>query len=355
MRSSRLPLGPTLYESVGALHMHSLYSDGTGTVPEIARFAGQKGLEWIIITDHEHLKAKKNGEEGWYGKTAVLVGSELGDEDLPNHYLAFGIDKVPDQSDPVRMVEEVHAMGGFGAIAHPHEKRHRVGNLPAYPWTAWDADIDGIEIWNQLSQWVEGLTPFNRFRRFLHPLKSLTHPQQETLSTWDRLNRKRPVIGYVGIDAHALDYPLPGGLFRVKVFHYKVQFMSLLTHLLLPMPVTRLPFPEVNRMILDALKKGRHFGANHRVGNPRGFRFFARVGDDWILPADSIPPGKRVDFHAFSPLEAELRLICDGRQILNVRGRSLSFSTTEPGIWRLEALRKGKGWIYTNPIRIVTE
>lgn len=31
--------------------------------------------------------------------------------------------------------------------------------------------------------------------------------------------------------------------------------MSLLTHLLLPMPVTRLPFPEVNRMILDALKK----------------------------------------------------------------------------------------------------
>lgn len=111
MRSSRLPLGPTLYESVGALHMHSLYSDGTGTVPEIARFAGQKGLEWIIITDHEHLKAKKNGEEGWYGKTAVLVGSELGDEDLPNHYLAFGIDKVPDQSDPVRMVEEVHAMG----------------------------------------------------------------------------------------------------------------------------------------------------------------------------------------------------------------------------------------------------
>jgi len=347
--------GGKIHEVCGALHMHTLYSDGTGTVEEIARYADQRGLKFVIITDHCHLRAKENGEEGRYGGVWALVGTELGDEDLPNHYLTYGIDKVPPQDNPAEMVRLVKEMGGFGAIAHPHEKRTAFKDMPPYPWTAWDAHIDGIEIWNQLSQWVEGLTPLNRVYRFLHPLKSLTKPQPETLAIWDILNQQRPVVGYVGVDAHALKYPLLFGLLHVKVFHYKVQFRSLLTHLLLNEPLETEDFKRAESQILTALSSGSHFGANHRVGNPRGFRFHAICEGQRFLPISTLNAGKRVEFHAHSPLEAELVLVRDGQRVIDVQGRDLRYVTDEPGVYRIESYRKKKGWVFTNPIRLIQE
>jgi hypothetical protein len=334
--------------------MHTLYSDGTGTVPEMANSADELGLQWLIVTDHHHIEAKERGEEGRYGNVWVLVGSELGWEEGPNHYLSYDIDSVPkDQSEPRDYIRFVQEQGGFGAIAHPHEKRDAIDTLPPYPWTAWDVPIDGIELWNQLSQWVEGLTPRNKFHRFLHPLKSLTRPDPETLAVWDRMNLIRPVVGYVGVDAHALSYPLLGGLLHVKVFHYKVQFRSLRIHLLLEEPLDRKDFHRAKRQIYDALRQGRHFGSNFRVGRADGFRFYALRNGKRILPLETIEPGEEVEFRAWSPLEANLELLCNGRPVIRSQGRTLTFRTREPGVWRLEAHRKRKGWIYSNPIRIV--
>lgn len=344
--------GPALHEAIGVLHMHTSYSDGTGTTEEIARYAGERKLDWIIITDHEILTAKENGEEGKYGRVNVMVGSELGDEDLPNHYLAFDISEIPDSQDPATYVREVQRQGGFGAIAHPHEKRTAFSNMPPYPWTSWDAEIDGIEIWNQLSQWVEGLTPTNRLARFIHPLKSLTRPQSETLATWDLLNRERPVVGYVGVDAHSLKYPLLGGLLHVKVFHYKVQFRSLLTHLILTEPLSN-DYETAKRQIYAALREGRHFGANHRVGNAKGFRFHAVVEGQRRLPLSRIEPESEVEFFAHCPLEADMVLVRNGIPVIRSRGRDLSYRTREEGVWRLETYRKHRGWIFSNPIRIL--
>jgi hypothetical protein len=346
--------GPRIHEAVGVLHMHTLYSDGTGTTAEIAQFAAERKLDWIIITDHEILTAKENGEEGKYGRVNVLVGSELGDEDLPNHYLAFGIDRIPDTRVPEEYVREVQEMGGFGAIAHPHEKRNAFSDMPPYPWTAWKAPIDGIEIWNQLSQWVEGLNRRNRLQRFIHPLKSLTMPEPETLASWDLLNQEHPVVGYVGVDAHSLKYPLFSGLLHLKVFHYKVQFRSLLTHVLLEEPLSS-EFEVAQTQILTALREGRHFGANHRVGNARGFRFHITVDGVRHLPITRIDPGRHVEFTAHCPLEAEMVLVRNGQQVIRSRGRDLSYTTSEEGVWRLEVYRKHRGWIFSNPVRILPQ
>ncbi len=345
---------PPLYESVGVLHMHTVHSDGTGTIPEIATYAEQLGMDWLLITDHNYLHAREEGEEGKHGRINVLVGSELGEEFGNNHYLAFDLKTIPEnQIDPEVYVKHVNDEGGFGAIAHPHEKRDEFPDMPPYPWTAWDVEIDGIEIWNQLSQWVEGLTRSNRYRRFLHPLKSLTRPDPETLAVWDRLNKKKRVVGYVGVDAHSLKYPILKGLFHVKVFHYKVQFRSLRTHLLLKNPLHKSDFEIARRQILDALRNGRHFGANHRQGNANGFRFYAVQDGKRYLPADRIEPGKPVEFCARSPLHADLVLLCDGKEIIRVYGKRLTFKTTAPGVWRIEAHRHKRGWIYSNPIRIL--
>jgi len=347
--------GDPVFESVGALHIHSTYSDGTGTVQEVAGYAARHKLEWIIITDHEHLIAKDQGEEGFYSSVCVLVGSELGDEKHHNHYLAFGIDKIPNSSDPGVIVQSVRDQGGFGAIAHPHEKRDVFKDMPPYPWTAWDVRIDGIEIWNQLSQWVEGLTRINRIHHFLHPLKSLTRPDPETLAVWDRLNLDHQVIGFVGVDAHAMRYPLFGGLIHIKVFHYKVQFRSLRTHLLLSSPLDKENLTNAEDQVLTALRTGRHFGANHRLGKADGFIFYSVVNGQRVLPADCIEPGNPVRFVVHTPLDAEIILLCNGREVVKTQGRSLEHTSDQEGVWRVEAHRKRRGWIYSNSIRVLKE
>ena len=80
------------YDLTCVIHLHSTYSDGTGTVPQIARAAEKAGVDVVFLTDHDTLAAKDNGEEGWYGNALVLVGEEVSPTDR-DHYLAFGIDR----------------------------------------------------------------------------------------------------------------------------------------------------------------------------------------------------------------------------------------------------------------------
>ncbi|MGI8594397.1 MAG: hypothetical protein ACR2ML_08575, partial [Solirubrobacteraceae bacterium] len=50
------------------VHCHLTYSDGTGTVPEIAAGAARAGADVVLLTDHDTLEAKRRGEERWYGE-----------------------------------------------------------------------------------------------------------------------------------------------------------------------------------------------------------------------------------------------------------------------------------------------
>ena len=77
-----------MHEYVGALHIHSVYSDGTGTVKEIINYAREVGLDYLILTDHNTVKALKEGCEGWYGDTRSeerRVGKECRSRWSPYH------------------------------------------------------------------------------------------------------------------------------------------------------------------------------------------------------------------------------------------------------------------------------
>ena len=56
-----------MFEYVGSIHMHSIFSDGSGEVPQIAKYANELGLDFIILTDHNTLRALEEGYENWYG------------------------------------------------------------------------------------------------------------------------------------------------------------------------------------------------------------------------------------------------------------------------------------------------
>src|SRR5919109_3155835 len=95
----------------GALHMHTTYSDGTGTVDEVIQAARDAGLRWIVITDHDTLEGRPF--EGWRNDVLVIVGHEITPDH--NHFLALNVDEVIDRTlAPQDYVDAVYARGGFG-------------------------------------------------------------------------------------------------------------------------------------------------------------------------------------------------------------------------------------------------
>src|SRR4051794_16350376 len=116
-RSSVLP---AMHDLACVVHLHSLYSDGTGTVPEIARAASASGADVVLLTDHDTLEARRRGEEGWHDGVLVLVGEEVSPRG-GNHYLAFGIEEAIRHRglSPSEICSAVRERGGFGFAAHP--------------------------------------------------------------------------------------------------------------------------------------------------------------------------------------------------------------------------------------------
>ncbi len=346
-----------MYEYVGAIHMHSTFSDGTGEVPDIAKYAGEVGLDFILLTDHNTLRALDEGFEKWYGNTLVLVGVEINDKENKNHYLAFGINEAFSTRTPaIKYVAKVKEQGGIGFLAHPHEKRKHKEH-PAYPWTEWDTeDFTGIEIWNHMSEWVENLTEENKYRSFLHPLRTVSAPPKETLKVWDELNLKRKVVGIGGIDAHAHKYNLVGFL-EVEIFPYKVLFKSIRTHILTDEPLKKgkstKDVETAKWQIYNTLKDGRCFFANDYVAESKGFRFFAEHNGKKYQMGDTVPDSKNVKLRVFLPIaEAEIRLIRNGHSVEKTTGIDAEFVLEKKGVYRVEVYKDNRAWIFSNHIRV---
>ena len=151
-----------MYTYAGNIHIHSSYSDGSGSIDDIAAYAAAAGLSYIIVTDHETLAGMP--EEGIHRGVAVLVGAELNKES--HHYLALGLERlVPgNENNPGEMVERVRRSGALGFMAHPFEKGSPyIDNGKAYRWTRFpESGFIGLEIWNYTSYWRGRVTSIPR-------------------------------------------------------------------------------------------------------------------------------------------------------------------------------------------------
>ncbi|MCE1188962.1 MAG: PHP domain-containing protein [Ignavibacteria bacterium] len=346
------------HEYIGAIHIHSHYSDGTGSVEEIARAASELGLDYIILTDHNTLRAKDEGAEKFYDGTLLIVGYEINDKKNQNHYLALRVDKtLPTRLNASEYVQKIAEAGGFGFIAHPHEKRDSMKEHPPYPWTAWDCpNITGIEIWNHMSEWMENLTEQNKYEAFLHPLRTIESPAAETLQKWDELSLSHRVVGIGGVDAHAHKVNVMG-IFEVEVFPYKVLFKSIRTHILTDLKFVITDKPEdifqARSILLNSLESGNCFVANDYLYNSYGFRFYARVDTKFYSMGCSLPLQNGIRFFVEVPAGSiTIKLIRNGKITAVSEQRSYVFECTEAGVYRIEVYYMNKPWIFSNHIHI---
>lgn len=340
------------YQYPGALHMHTTYSDGTGTVSDLAAAAARAGLRWIIITDHDDTRAQ--AEQGWYADVAVIAGYEITPD--RNHYLVAGLDElVSRKQPPANYVRKVAEKGGIGIVAHPDEKVTHELTEP-YRWDDWGIrGFDGIELWNYMSEWIEKYTRRRRYFNFFFPQLIVRGPTKDTLRWWDDLAVEgERVTGVVGVDAHATRVNSFGRTW--EVYPYERLFNTLTDYVVLNEPLSN-DFNTATQQILDAIKDGRVLMANRTWGDAAEMSFVARLNDGQMLTAGAVAPLNDhaiIDFLA--PKPARITLYRNGSSIAAAKGvRAFTFDVREPGHYRIEARRWGQLWLMTNHIHLLSE
>jgi hypothetical protein len=334
------------------VHLHSTYSDGTGTVRQIARAGRRAGVDVVLLTDHDTLEAKRRGEEGWYGDVLLLVGEEVSPR-RHNHYLAFGIDEPIDHRglDADGICRAVAEAGGVGFAAHPwsqgSRRFRRVGD--GMPFDGLDSQaLHGVELWSFVTDTAEGADSIAQVLLFIAaPLRALESPPARNIKAWDELCRRRRVVALGGLDAHQVGKRI-GPVVPLRLMAYRRSFRFIRTHVLCEERPSR-DLEHDREQVYGALRAGRCYIAVDAIAPARGFRFEA---DDLAMGAEA-PAGRRT-LRVRTPLPARLRLFRDGEEIAVAEGTLLDREVEEPGVYRVEALRRAKGqertWILSNPV-----
>jgi hypothetical protein len=348
---------PEIHELCGAIHLHTTFSDGSVDFPALIAAAKEVGLDFIVVTDHLSLKGREKGFEGFSEELFVSVGYEHNDSNNLNHYLVLGTDHVIRVHDsPQKYVDEIKKNNGIGFMAHPVEKRHYFKDYPAYPWNEWNVQgFDGIELWNQMSDWLEKLKSWLNFFRLFYPRRFLVSAESEILRRWDEYNRVVFKSGIGGVDAHTMKIKL--WLLQLIIFPIKVELQGIRTHVYLTEPLPKDDLGKAKELFLDALKNGRGFITNFRRGHAKGTRIFLEYGNGVVsFPGLESSKGAKGILPAFLHVQlvddAEIRVIKNGEIIHKTSGRRMEFKIVENGLYRIEAYKGINAWIYSNPFPV---
>jgi hypothetical protein len=334
------------YDLTCVVHVHSTYSDGTGTVPEIARAAQRAGVDVVLLTDHDTLEAKRRGEERWYGGVLVLVGEEVSPINR-DHFLAFGIDKEINRrlSGP-EVCEAVAAAGGFGFGAHPFSRGSQRFGRPGIKFGDLDC-LDGIELWSFLNDTGERVRTLRDAARMIWaPQRAIGGPPEGNVREWDRLCQTRRVVAIGGLDAHQFGRRI-GGRVPLRLMSYRRSFKQLHTHVLCQRAPTR-ELEHDRALVYDALREGRCYIANDQVADARGFAFWA----DGAPMGGQLTYERGVSLHVRTPRAAEIRLLRDGELIATANSDKLHQPIERHGIHRVEVALTKRPWIYSNPVYV---
>jgi hypothetical protein len=352
-----------MHELVVNLHMHTIYSDGSGTHADIARAALKAGLDVVIVTDHNLLVS---GPEGYYseGKKRVLmlIGEEVHDQArIPqkNHLLVFNAtqEMATFAPDPQNLIDNVRRVEGLSFIAHPYDpecKPAKEGNLS---WVDWDVrGFTGLELWNGLSELKMHGHSFLHILFYAFFPDFLAHqPPRQNLEKWDELLKEgNKIVAIGGSDAHQV-HASKGPIERL-IFPYEFHFKAINTHLCIPTALSGEVAAD-RKMIYEALAAGHAFIGYDLPGPTRGFRFTAQGREANAILGDEISAEGGVTLKARLPAAAECCLLKDGKIIQRWKNQeACTFITTRPGVYRVEVYRhylgKRRGWIFSNPIYV---
>lgn len=364
----RLPAGdPALARRTlaGAVHVHTVRSDGAGDRAAVAAAAARAGLAFVIVTDHGD-GTRTPDPPAYLGGVLCLDAVEISTN--AGHYIALGIGPSPYPlgGEARAVIEDVARLGGFGIAAHPDSAR------PELAWSDRDSPLGGLEWLNGDSEWRNETRA--RLARVLldYPIRpagalaSMLDRPAATLARWDALAGQRPVVAVAGHDAHGgigrsaeyrsagrrSNWPLPG------VPSYEASFRTFSTRVILPAPPTGRADADA-AALLASIRAGRVFTAVDAVAGPALIEFHAERGSERKAMGESSSPGPVtfVAHLAAVPPGGRIVLLRNGVEVAAAEGDTLRVSVpAAAGAYRTEVRVPGAPgdppvpWVLGNPI-----
>ena len=353
--------------AIGALHIHTNRSDGSGTPEDVAAAAARAGLQFIVLTDHGDGTQRPESPRYLSG---VLVIDAVELSTSAGHYIAVGLDRAapyPLRGEPRDVVEDVRRLGGFGIVAHPDSAK------PSLQWRDWDVPFDAMEWLNADTAWRDepALSLIRALVRYpVRPsetLASLLDRPDGALSRWDMLTKHRPVVALSGTDAHARlgwsddDDSEYAREWFLNIPSYQASLRTFANHVGLDEPLASRP-EQAAAQVVAALKSGRVFSAITAAAAPAALTFTASDARGiTVKQGDHFALNGRISFAVQSnaPEGSVTVLRKDGRILTHASGKDVAFQAHgEHGAYRVEVtLPNAPGdppipWLISNPIYV---
>lgn len=353
------PLQP--FYKKGVYHMHSIFSDGKGTVDDIAAAARELGLDFAIITDHGRPNVPCSDATRYRNGVLLLGGSEL--SLTSGHLAALGY-KTPDYIFPPEPQEAIDEMvkdnNAVCFVSHPFDTRIN--------WTDWNIEAyTGLEVLSSYTEarragvWKVLVFPMKYWINSRYALlDTMNYPERNT-GQWDllnsRANRKDRYLGIYALDAHA-KLPITKK-FSLGFPTYKSMFQIMTVYIRLENGLN----PDAEKAeadVVEALKAGKFFNVIEGIAPANGF-------DAWFKEKES---GNRIEMGGVSAAKAgtlvletpfeyetEIRLIKNGKvseRIANNSNKQVKIEINGGGVYRVEVYVPSNTfddlpWIMTNP------
>ena len=335
-------------------HVHSTYSDGSATVPELLGVARDAGADALLLTDHDTLGARRDGWEGEHDGVFLLAGTEVSPKH--GHYLAFGVEEEIGHAgrSAREIAEAVRAAGGVGFAAHPFSEGGRMFAaaiaqrivLP-HGWPALDEPdgCDGLELWSVTTDAAESWrTPREAWRWLRDPEAAVAAgPPAHHLRRWDALSARRRVPAIGGLDGHAPGIRVRGRV-RTPLSHART-FSLLRTHLVCDRAADR-------EALLGALRAGSAWLSCPLVAPAHGARMWAERGDGSRVAMGAEVPAGRAVLRVRLPHAARIAIVRDGAVVHEANGVRADLDIEQPGAYRVEARIGGRFWLLSNPVHL---
>ena len=344
--------------AVGAYHVHTDRSDGTGSVEEVAAAASRAGLSFVVLTDHGDGTRAPDAPSYLHG---VLVIDAVELNTSAGHVVALGLTQAapyPLAGHPRDVIEDIRRLGGAAVIAHPDSPN------PALRWRGQNVAADGIEWLNVDSEWRDDrparlvATAIRSLIRGPEAIASLFSRPAATLARVDAAARQRPTFTLAALDAHAnigwRDTEEPRQHSLIARPTYEAMFRTVAQAVVLDTPLSKNPTDDA-ASILGALTHGRSFSIVRAFAEPAALNFLADRGTEQAsmggrLSIAALP----TTFRASVPQApgARIALLANGRSIAAGQGSLEHDTAGEPGVYRIEVGFPGADapWIVSNPI-----
>jgi hypothetical protein len=351
---------PAAFDVSCVVHVHSTYSDGTATVPDLLAAARDAGAGAVLLTDHDTLGARRDGWEGVHDGVFLCVGVEISPKQ--GHYLAFGVAEEPSHAgrSAGEIAAAVRAAGGIGFAAHPfstggHMLVPSLARRIVLPhgWPALDepSGADGLELWSLTTDAAEGWrTPAEAWRWLRDPEGAVSlGPPAHHLRRWDELSARRRMPAIAGLDGHAPGVRVRGRV-RSPLSHTRT-FGLLRTHLVAERALTG--DVDLDRAtVIRALGSGSAWLSCPFVAPADGARLWAERNDGTTVPMGGESRAEPAVLRVRLPRAAEIQVLRDGAPRRAAHGKHLDLDVEAPGAYRVEARIGDRLWLLSNPVHL---